>query len=85
MFNDGSISCSFQHLLYWLTKVPTFAPSYCRRESDEINILIDTFIQCHSPFESCDEVFHNDLAEPGEYPIIGPDDVVEIQECMNAG
>ena len=80
LFADETIGCSFQHLLYWLTKVPTFAPAYCRQETDA-NTVIDAKVHCSSPFISCTEAAESENFELGSYPVIGADDTVELEEC----
>ena len=50
VFYDPDISCSFQHLLCWLTKVPHFHPLWCRipHLTTDSTISIAT-VHCTSP------------------------------------
>ena len=82
LFPDKSFECSFQHLLYWLTKVPTLSPSYCRQEADS-NTAIDAKVHCNSPFSSCAEAALTNDFEAGEHPVINDDDSVELKDCGN--
>ena len=82
MFYDKNISCAFQHLLYWLTQVPSLAPASCRQEDDR-NTIIEIPIECASPYKSCEEVFENETADSGYYPIINSDGDTVLVFCSN--
>ena len=83
IFYNPDISCSFQHFLYWLTKVPSLAPLSCRSpEPRAKNTIVNVPVHCQSPYTSCSAVFETDpSATSGYYPVINVEGVVTVVYC----